>query len=109
VFPRNPGHLQTFDYVGLYRYFLKRAKQFSGFYYSKHCGRRLWQRHGYERVLRSDEATLAVARYIFENPIRAGLVSRVEDYPFLGSTTYGVADILEAAGIGPAKAGHYVP
>jgi len=160
VFPRNPGHLQTFDYVGLYRYFLtfctdfrrrlftdaaavdvvlsqilraarderfavtaycfmpdhvhlliqaehdgsdclafvKRAKQLSGFYYSKRFGRKLWQRYGYERVLRNDEATLAVARYIFENPIRAGLVSRVEDYPLLGSTTYAVADILEAAG-----------
>jgi len=159
VFPDNPGHLRTFDYVGLYRYFLtfctdyrqrlftdadavslvlsqimraareerfamvaycfmpdhahllaqaehessdcrgfiKQAKQFSGFYYSQRFGRRLWQRYGFERVLRNDEATLAVARYIFENPIRAGLVSRVEDYPFLGSMVYTVTDILEAA------------
>src|SRR5262249_31098595 len=76
--------------------FIRRAKQFSGFYYSKAFRRRLWQRYGYERILRNDEATLVVARYIFENPIRGGLVARVEDYPFLGSTVHAVADIVAA-------------
>src|SRR5437763_3426041 len=159
MFTGNPGHLATFDYVGLYQYFLtfcthsrqrlfanaavvdlvlaqilraagdegfeniahcfmpdhvhllvegqressdcwkfiKRAKQFSAFYYSKTFGGRLWQRYGFERVLRNDEATLSVARYVLENPIRAGLVPRIEDYPFLGSTMYSVAEIAAAA------------
>ncbi len=59
-------------------------------------GERLWQRYGFERTLRSDESTLAVARYILENPIRAGLVERAQDYPFLGSGVYSIDEILEA-------------
>jgi putative transposase len=40
----------------------------------------LWQRGYYERTLRRDEDILAAARYIVANPLRAGLVRRVEDY-----------------------------
>jgi len=76
--------------------FITRAKQFSGFYYKQRCGERLWQRYGFERVLRKDEHTLVVARYILENPLRAGLAQRVEDYPFVGSKVYEVSAILEA-------------
>ena len=74
--------------------FIKGAKQYSGYQYSKAFGNRLWQRYGFERVLRNDEATLAVARYTLENPLRAGLVSCVEDYPFVGSTTHTLQEIL---------------
>ena len=35
-------------------------------------------------------------RYILENPVRAELVSRVEQYPFLGSSVYTIPEILEA-------------
>jgi putative transposase len=155
-----PGHLKTFDYLGLYRYFLtfctdfrrpvfqnadavklallqisraatqeefallaycfmpdhlhllvegrsdacdcrrfiKSAKQLSGYYFAKEFGHKLWQRYGFERVLRDDEATLVVVRYILRNPLRAGLVADVCDYPFLGSEKYSVEEILEAVG-----------
>src|SRR5687767_466560 len=46
------------------RRFIARAKQFSGFHYQRTSAERLWQRYGYERVLRADEETLSVARYI---------------------------------------------
>ena len=46
--------------------------------------------------MRSDEATLSVARYILDNPIRAGLCARVEDYPYIGSDTYTIDQIVEA-------------
>ena len=59
-------------------------------------GQRLWQRYGFERTLRSNDATLSVARYIVENPIRAGLVERIHDYPFLGSSVYSLDEILDA-------------
>ena len=75
--------------------FIGRAKQFSGFYFSQQFGTRLWQRYGYERTLRDDEATLVMARYILANPVRAGLVSRVEDYPFVGSLVYSLNELLE--------------
>ena len=56
----------------------------------------------YERVLRDDEATLAVARYIIENPVRAGLVSDPRDYPFLGSQVFSLDEILSAVQDGVA-------
>jgi putative transposase len=82
--------------------FIKRAKQFSGYHFKQRFGTPLWQRYGYEHVLRSDEPTLSVARYIVENPVRAGLVTRVEDYPFVGSTMHSIAEILEAVQMMPA-------
>jgi putative transposase len=42
------------------RRFQAAAKQYSGFYYKKQYGQILWQRYGYERVLRSQEQTLDV-------------------------------------------------
>jgi len=76
--------------------FIVRAKQYSGFYYQQARGSKLWQRYGFEHVLRDDELTLVVAKYILENPVRAGLVKQVEDYPFVGSLVYLLPDLLEA-------------
>ena len=42
----------------------------------------LWQKSFYDRALRHDDDLLIVARYIVANPIRAGLVKKVGDYPF---------------------------
>ena len=78
------------------RRFIRKAKQYSGFYFKQSLGGELWQRYGYEHVLRNEEDLLPVARYILENPVRAGLVDRVDDYPFSGSRVYAIADILEA-------------
>jgi REP element-mobilizing transposase RayT len=43
---------------------------------------RIWQQGFYDRALRSDEAVVAVARYIVANPLRAGIVESVGEYPF---------------------------
>jgi len=75
--------------------FIARAKQLSGFHYKQTFGRALWQRYGFEHVLRDDEDTRRVARYILANPIRGGLVERVEDYPFVGSLRYTLSEVLE--------------
>ncbi|MBT2298780.1 REP-associated tyrosine transposase [Pseudomonas fluorescens] len=42
---------------------------------------RLWQRGYYDRALRKDEDLKDAARYIVNNPLRAGLARRVGDYP----------------------------
>ena len=84
------------------RRFIARSKQFSGFYYQKTFGRRLWQRYGYEHVLRSDERLLSVARYILENPVRARIAKIVRDYPFTGSGLYSIDEILDALPWAPA-------
>ena len=76
--------------------FIARAKQYSAFYYSKTYGERLWQRYSYEHTLRRDEDALSVARYIVENPVRARLVRAPAEYPYLGSHTHAVEQILDA-------------
>jgi REP element-mobilizing transposase RayT len=76
--------------------FVTKSKQYSGFEYSKRFGARLWQRYGYERVLRNEESTFAAARYVLENPLRAGLVTAVEDYPFVGSFVYTLRELLSS-------------
>ncbi|MBN3865841.1 transposase [Pseudomonas frederiksbergensis] len=40
-----------------------------------------WQRGFHDRAIRHEENLLTVARYIIANPLRAGLVRRVHDYP----------------------------
>ena len=42
----------------------------------------IWQPGFYDHALRNDESLRHVARYIVRNPVRAGLVKRVGDYPF---------------------------
>jgi putative transposase len=81
--------------------FIDRAKQYSGYYFKKAFHGKLWQRYGFEHTLRDDEAALSVARYILENPVRAGLVRRVQDYPFCGSLMYPVDHILDAVAMMP--------
>ena len=76
--------------------FIARGKQFSGYHYKAKFGHRLWQRYGYEHTLRSEEAAISVARYILENPVRAGLVARIDEYAFSGSSVYSLEQILDA-------------
>ncbi|NVZ66006.1 transposase [Pseudomonas gingeri] len=45
----------------------------------------LWQSGFHDRAIRREEDLLAVARYIVANPLRAGLVKRVGDYPLWDS------------------------
>jgi len=78
------------------RQFISRAKQYSGFHYKATYGRRLWQRYSFEHVLRNEDAAVSVARYILENPLRARLVERVDEYRFSGSDVYTVEQIMEA-------------
>ena len=68
------------------RRFVKVSKQRVDYVFRTQLSiRTTWQEGYYERVLRSDEATDAVVRYVLENPVRAGLVERAEDYPYSGA------------------------
>ncbi|HET6629889.1 MAG TPA: transposase [Woeseiaceae bacterium] len=42
---------------------------------------RIWQKGFHDHAMRTDEDVVATARYIIANPVRAGLVARVGDYP----------------------------
>ena len=62
------------------RRFAKMAKQRSGGVHRRRCGQRLWQEGYFERVLRDRDDVRSIARYIIENPLRAGL----SNYPYVG-------------------------
>lgn len=62
-----------------------------GFSLARLRGDELWQINYYEHVLRSDEATEKVARYILENPVRKGLAADFRNYPF---SWCGIFDIV---------------
>jgi REP-associated tyrosine transposase len=75
--------------------FMKLAKQRSGWAFRRHWTGRLWQEGYFERVLRNDESTPEVIRYIVNNPVRAGLVVKPADYPHWGSSVYTRDEILD--------------
>jgi REP element-mobilizing transposase RayT len=76
------------------RRFAKDAKQYSGFLYKREYRRNLWQPSYYDHVLRDDDDTWGVARYIVENPLRAGLSIRADEYPFFGSCVVTKQELL---------------
>lgn len=45
------------------------------------AGRPLWQDGFHDHALRDEESLVEVARYIVANPLRAGLVKRLSEYP----------------------------
>jgi REP element-mobilizing transposase RayT len=75
--------------------FIARAKQSAAFYFRKATQQRLWQRYGYESVLRNEEEKIAFLRYVIENPLRAELVESPLDYPFWGSSTCSREELLD--------------
>ena len=77
--------------------YIRRAKQYSGFYFSKKFHQKLWQRYGYDHVLRRDDEPRLTVRYIIQNPVRRGLVAKPEDYPYTGSAIYTLEQLLEWA------------
>ena len=72
-------------------------RQTSGFHFRASCGTRLWQEGYYDHVLRDEDATIDVARYIVLNPVRAGFCTDASSYPLLGSSRYTLAELLTAA------------
>ena len=56
----------------------------TGYNFKKATGKRLWQKSFYDHVVRKEENLNSVAEYIFNNPVRKGMVENYDDYPFLG-------------------------
>jgi len=46
-----------------------------------HTPQQVWQKGYHDRAIRREEDLQSVARYIVANPLRAGLVQRIGDYP----------------------------
>ncbi|MDP2829666.1 MAG: transposase [Sulfuricellaceae bacterium] len=45
------------------------------------CTQRLWQKGFHDHAVRGEEDLASIARYVVANPLRAGLVSHIGDYP----------------------------
>ena len=76
--------------------FVSLAKQHSGYSTRDRVRPRLWQKGYFERVLREDDDAFNVARYVVQNPVRAGLVRSPADYPFTGSTILTREQLIES-------------
>jgi putative transposase len=64
--------------------FIRQFKQVSGYLLKKRLGYAAWQISYYDHVLRNEESMIDVARYIWDNPVKEGLVEDAVDYPFSG-------------------------
>ena len=71
-------------------------KQATGYAHMRTTGRRLWQTGYYDHILRADEDRLRVIEYLIANPVRAGLVTEVGNYPFWGSGVWSREQLIEA-------------
>ncbi len=77
-----------------FRRFMKSLKQSSGQTYAADAKRSLWQEGYYDHVLRDDDDVKQIARYIIENPVRAGLVRMPLEYPFVGSDIWKLEELI---------------
>lgn len=62
---------------------MQRTKSLSTKAVNRATGRNvtLWQKGFHDRALRREEDLVKVARYVIANPLRAGLVQKIGDYP----------------------------
>ena len=67
--------------------FVAQWKQLTGYLFRHELPRRFWQRRFYDHVLRKAEQSDSVAWYIWMNPVRKGMVTEPQQYPFSGSFT----------------------
>jgi putative transposase len=77
--------------------FIKDFKQRTAYWYSREessAGNKLWQPGYYDHVLRKEEDTAEVLRYILDNPVRKGLVANYLDYRYSGSPVIDIKEIL---------------
>ena len=80
-----PGHLHWLvelnqgDLASLMKLFKCRVTGQS----NRHCGQSgsIWQPGYHDHALRKEEDLVEVARYLVANPLRAGLVKKLADYP----------------------------
>ena len=55
---------------------------------SSNARHQVWQEGFFDHVLRSDESYAEKWNYVQQNPVRAGLVARAEEWPYQGEVVY---------------------
>ena len=71
-------------------------------------GQPFWQKESYDHAARNEREAGRIRRYIEDNPVKAGLVARAEDYPWSSAspkwkaeTTLGSASLAACATLEP--------
>ena len=66
--------------------FVQRCKQRPGFEYRRDTSEQLWLPSFYDRIVRRGDDARQIAAYILANPVRAGLMSEGDLWPYSGGT-----------------------
>jgi len=53
-----------------------------------------WQKDFFDHVIKIDESLATNVKYTLDNPVRKGIVTQWQEYPFKGSIGYNLEDIL---------------
>jgi REP element-mobilizing transposase RayT len=69
-------------------------KQMTGFFMSQNKYGIKWQKGFYDRVIRKHVDLVTQVKYILDNPVRKGLVSSWQEYPFQGAIGCTMEDVL---------------
>ena len=80
--------------------FIRAAKQYAAYYFSRQNRAKLWERYCLEHILRDDFERATTIGYIVQNPVAAGLASSPCDYPYLGSQRYTLDELVEQSSAG---------
>jgi REP-associated tyrosine transposase len=78
LFVALPDDLKLGEWVGTLKRVLARSLERS------ESSDPVWQRGFFDHVLRSNESYAEKWNYVRENPVRAGLINKVDDWPFCG-------------------------
>jgi REP element-mobilizing transposase RayT len=82
LFVRGSQVFRLGPWVGLLKQALAKAAQLS------RAEKQLWEEGFFDHILRSDESYAQKWSYVRKNPLRAGLVKSVEDWPYQGEIVY---------------------
>ena len=77
LFVRGPDNFQLGPWVGILKQALEKHIAVTG-------KSPIWQRGFFDHVLRSDESYAQKWNYVRENPVRAGLLTNADDWPYSG-------------------------
>ncbi len=75
------------------RAFVVLLKQLTGFHCRPLCKGGLWQRGYFDRILRDEESTEEIVRYVLGNPVRAGLARTLGEGPYSGSDVFDIREL----------------
>jgi putative transposase len=78
LFVALPDHIKLGDWIGTLKRVLSRAVETTA------SSDPIWQRGFFDHVLRSSESYAEKWSYVRQNPVRAGLVTSANDWPFCG-------------------------